>query len=177
MAHVGELPPISRHITAQDPQSGKAVFLSTPPSDLKFAPLPVGRVAATLGYATSGFPVDLNNGADLKAYEGHLETPPGLTISNGSVLRIVDFAPASNGPMHITESIDYGVVLEGQMEAALDSGETRLLKRGDIVVQRGTNHAWNNPSSTEWARMLFVLIAAVTPITEKKVLEGESSEA
>ena len=46
--------------------------------------------------------------------------------------------------MHRTVSLDYGVVLEGEVELVLDSGETRLMKRGDVSVQRGTNHAWRN---------------------------------
>ena len=59
--------------------------------------------------------------------------------------------------MHRTVSLDYGVVLEGEVELVLDSGATRILKRGAIAVQRGTNHAWRNPSTTRWARMLYVL--------------------
>lgn len=59
--------------------------------------------------------------------------------------------------MHRTISLDYGVVLEGEVELILDSGESRLLRRGDVVVQRGTNHAWRNVSEDAWARMLYVL--------------------
>lgn len=59
--------------------------------------------------------------------------------------------------MHRTVSLDYGVVMLGQIELLLDSGETRLMKPGDICVQRGTMHAWRNASQTEWGRMLYVL--------------------
>lgn len=59
--------------------------------------------------------------------------------------------------MHRTQSLDYGVVLEGEIEMELDGGEITLLKRGDVAVQRGTMHAWRNPSKKDWARMLFVL--------------------
>ena len=59
--------------------------------------------------------------------------------------------------MHRTISLDFGVVLEGEIEVVLDSGETRLLKRGDLAIQRGTMHAWHNTSTTEWARMLYFL--------------------
>lgn len=59
--------------------------------------------------------------------------------------------------MHRTQSLDYGCVLEGAVEMVLDSGETVVMGRGDVAVQRGTNHAWRNVSGTEWARMLFVL--------------------
>lgn len=65
--------------------------------------------------------------------------------------------PGLLSPMHRTVSLDYGVVLEGEVELVLDSGETRLLKRGDVAVQRGTNHAWRNTSETEWARMMYIL--------------------
>jgi quercetin dioxygenase-like cupin family protein len=59
--------------------------------------------------------------------------------------------------MHRTQSLDYGVVLEGSIELLLDSEQTKLMHRGDVAVQRATMHAWRNPSKTEWARMLFVL--------------------
>ena len=65
--------------------------------------------------------------------------------------------PAALSPMHRTVSLDYGIVLEGEVYLELDSGEKRLMRRGDISIQRGTNHAWRNLSSTEWARMLYVL--------------------
>lgn len=59
--------------------------------------------------------------------------------------------------MHRTQSLDYGIVLEGEIELVLDSGDTQLMGRGDVAVQRATMHAWRNPSKTEWARMIFVL--------------------
>jgi mannose-6-phosphate isomerase-like protein (cupin superfamily) len=60
--------------------------------------------------------------------------------------------------MHRTESIDYGVVIEGEMTLVLDGDEVEL-KPGSVVVQRGTNHAWANRSGRP-CRMLFVLIDA-----------------
>lgn len=59
--------------------------------------------------------------------------------------------------MHRTVSLDYGIVLVGEVELVLDSGEKRIMKQGDICIQRGTNHQWNNTSKTEWARMMYVL--------------------
>jgi mannose-6-phosphate isomerase-like protein (cupin superfamily) len=58
--------------------------------------------------------------------------------------------------MHRTESVDYGIVIEGEMTLVLDEGEV-LLKPGSVVIQRGTNHAWANRSAKP-CRMLFVLI-------------------
>ena len=48
-------------------------------------------------------------------------------------------------------------MLEGETELVLDSGEMRFMKRGDVAIQRGTNHAWRNTSSTQWSRMMNVL--------------------
>ena len=80
----------------------------------------------------------------------------------GSVIRVIDFLPAAAGgvrsPMHRTRSIDYGIVLEGEMVLILSDGET-VLRPGDVVVQRGTDHAWENRSEHP-ARMAFVLIDA-----------------
>lgn len=59
--------------------------------------------------------------------------------------------------MHRTQSVDFGVVLEGTIELILDDGKRQLMQRGDVAVQRATMHAWKNPSTTEWTRMLFVL--------------------
>ncbi|RLL94109.1 hypothetical protein CFD26_103131 [Aspergillus turcosus] len=112
----------------------------------------------SLAYTSSQFPTNLAGEGDLASYEQNLATPPGLVISTGTVCRIVDFPPSSASPLHRTVSMDYGVVLEGEIEVELDSGEKRLLKRGDVVVQRATNHAWRNVTPDRgWARMLYVL--------------------
>jgi uncharacterized cupin superfamily protein len=60
--------------------------------------------------------------------------------------------------MHRTDTVDYAIMLEGEMVAIMDSGET-VLRAGDVLVQRGTNHAWANRSGRP-ARIAFVLIAA-----------------
>ena len=60
--------------------------------------------------------------------------------------------------MHRTETIDYAIVLEGEIEMDMD-GSTVMMKAGDVMVQRGTNHAWAN-RSTARARVAFVLIDA-----------------
>jgi quercetin dioxygenase-like cupin family protein len=160
MAHVGKLPKINRFITTHDPTTGKAVFSSTQPAESRMVALQPGNsnsMGFALSYATNTFPVQVADDADLATYTSFLETPPGLVIGGGTVLRHVDFAPARTGVMHRTVSLDYGVVLEGEIDAVLDSGETRRMRRGDVCIQRGTMHAWRNPSDTEWCRMLFVL--------------------
>lgn len=116
-------------------------------------------VALDLVYTTSEFPAQLTREADIKAHETRVaKGGTGLAVSGGSVCRLVDFGPDNDPMMHRTKSLDYGVVLEGELEMILDSGEVRAMKRGDIAIQRGTMHAWKNPSKTQWARMMFVLL-------------------
>jgi mannose-6-phosphate isomerase-like protein (cupin superfamily) len=68
------------------------------------------------------------------------------------------FEPESPG-MHTTDSVDYGILLEGEISLELDDGKTVALKAGDVVVQNGTRHAWRNPG-TKPATLIFVLIGA-----------------
>lgn len=68
--------------------------------------------------------------------------------------------PGQQSPMHRTSSLDYGIVLSGQLELELDDGAKTLLARGDVVVQRGTMHLWRNPSQTETCRIVFILTEA-----------------
>lgn len=113
-----------------------------------------GGIAAFIKvWTTNTSPADNNDESDGALRE------TGLTCPNGTVLRIVDFAPGCKSPMHRTRSIDYGIVLEGEMTMELDGGSVTHLKTGDVVVQRGTNHLWHNRSGNP-CRMAFVLIDA-----------------
>ncbi|KAL4803141.1 RmlC-like cupin domain-containing protein [Aspergillus unguis] len=155
--NTSNLRPLSRYITTHNP-SGKAIFSTTLSESMPTAPIPDSAIFS-LAYTTNNTPVDLSTDADITDYASYLQpgNAPGLVINSGSVCRIVDMQPGALSPMHRTVSIDFGVVLEGEVELVLDSGETRTLKRGDVAVQRGTNHAWRNCSSEGWARMLYVL--------------------
>jgi quercetin dioxygenase-like cupin family protein len=68
--------------------------------------------------------------------------------------------PGKSSPMHRTNSLDYGIVISGQLELELDDGVKTLLGPGDIVIQRGTMHLWRNPSDSENCRIVFVLTEA-----------------
>jgi quercetin dioxygenase-like cupin family protein len=92
-----------------------------------------------------------------------LNLPPerfaNLSNKTGTVLRVVEMLPGEQSPMHRTNSVDYGIVLAGDIDMELDDGSCTHLKPGDIVIQRGTNHRWLNRSAQP-ARVAFVLIAA-----------------
>ncbi|KAI0173031.1 hypothetical protein GGR52DRAFT_541657 [Hypoxylon sp. FL1284] len=107
---------------------------------------------------TNSFPAELNENADVKFHDemitgGNL----GLATKGGVVCRMVDFAPQYECMMHRTKSLDFGILVEGEVEMVLDDGSVTRMKRGDVAVQRATMHAWRNPSTTDWARMVFVL--------------------
>jgi quercetin dioxygenase-like cupin family protein len=72
-------------------------------------------------------------------------------------VRFTEMAPGGASPMHRTETVDVGVVLEGETWLLLDDGSETLCRPGDAVVQRGTNHAWENRSDRP-VRMVFVMI-------------------
>ena len=107
-----------------------------------------------------------NNVDDFEVGRGQ----PGPTIPAGSALRFVDINPGFRSAMHRTSTIDYVFILEGELDMELDGGEVVHLKGGDIVVQRGTNHAWVN-NSDRICRLASVLIRAEPVKVGGKALE------
>jgi quercetin dioxygenase-like cupin family protein len=100
-----------------------------------------------------------------------LVTPPD---PNGTIIRIVDLEPRSRSPMHRTETIDYGIVLAGEVTLVLDDASETPLRPGDVVIQRGTVHAWVNASG-ETARMAFLLVDGTFTDELKERLPAELS--
>ena len=156
------LPPVRRVVTGHDAAS-RAVFRS----DDRFATvdIPSGDAAFALMWTTATVPADNNDETDGR------ERNAGLTIHNGSVIRVVDMLPGGVSPMHRTNSIDYGIILSGQVELELDDGVTTRLGPGDIVVQRGTMHLWRNPSDSVPCRIVFVLTEAKPYVHDGTPLE------
>lgn len=153
-------PPVRRIVTGHD-DSGKAVFRSD--DLLPVDPIPSGDAAFSLIWTTASVPADNNDDTDGR------ERDAGLTLHQGSVIRIVDMVPGGTSPMHRSSSIDYGIVLSGAVELELDDGAVTTARAGDIIVQRGTIHLWRNASATEICRIVFVLIEA-----EPRIVDGKS---
>ncbi|KAK5717255.1 hypothetical protein LTR15_009146 [Elasticomyces elasticus] len=164
---------LNRYITTHD-SHGKAVLSESITNSAPVTEINNGAMHFSLMYTNARSP-QLTDGADIDFYQSHLKTPPAITVPNGTVCRVCDYPPGCLTPMHRTLSLDYGVVLEGEIELVLDSGETQLLGRGDVVVQRGTNHAWRNVSPDYgWARMLYVLQASeAIRLASGEVLGGD----
>lgn len=152
---ISPLRPITRHVTGHN-AAGKAIIHSSSQGEWKS--FETKEMAFNVVYTTSQFPADLNNDADLVAHDQLIQSEQlGLVNPRGTVCRIVDFAPNNTCLVHRTQSLDYGVLLEGEIEMVVEEGDPVRMKRGDVAVQRATMHGWRNPSDTEWARMMFVL--------------------
>ena len=150
------LPQLTRFITTHDASTGKAIVHSK--DSAPWTTYDDQTVGFSVMYTTSEFPASLNDDKDINDHERVVASGKlGLVNPRGTVCRVVDFAPGHTPLMHRTQSLDYGIVLEGTVEMELDSGEVHVLHRGDVAVQRATMHAWRNPSENEWARMIFVL--------------------
>jgi quercetin dioxygenase-like cupin family protein len=167
-----DLPPVTRSITAHSP-SGESIILTTIPSDAEWRHIPTASFYPA--YVTTTFPINLRNDEDIPAYLDFLAGPPKATVEGGTILRVVDLGPNTSMPMHRTRSLDYTVILEGEVELEMDSGDTKIMGRGEICVQRATNHLWRNVSETAWARMLYVTISSTGPIVDGEEL-GQSTE-
>ncbi|MFT3763029.1 MAG: cupin domain-containing protein [Pseudoxanthomonas sp.] len=174
------LPPFKRVVTGHD-ADGRAIISQSgaPPQAFASRTLP-GTVFHEI-WKTRATPAPVDNGADPTLVPLQMPPPP-----HGSAVRVVDIPPdsiqerlppeqmaahfaemggahagqAGTDPrhrfMHRTETIDYGIVVAGKVWLVLDEDEIEL-SPGDIVVQRGTNHAWSNRTESV-ARMMFVLL-------------------
>ena len=144
------------------------------------APVTVSRPAlameAALIWTTSETPADLSQFDDPTLRPSAIGPTPG-----GSLVRVTDFLPSPKGVddatvqkefglggdaqggrhalMHRTRTLDYAIVLDGEIDMLLDEGEVHL-KAGDILIQRGTNHAWVNRGDRP-CRIAFVMVDAV----------------
>jgi hypothetical protein len=172
--------PIRRVVTGHN-AAGKSVFIADGVSPHVFSRRPGSAVVTEL-WKTFGTPADNRGNADVIDNSFRLPPPQG-----GSVLRIIDYPPDKeritalaaehasaddgsgrsealdrNNPRHLgfhkTASIDYAIVLSGEIYALMDEGEV-LLRQGDVLIQRGTNHAWSNRTDTP-CTVAFVLIDA-----------------
>ena len=115
---------------------------------------------STVIWATRKWPIDLEEEIDMST------EVKKTTVDNGSVFRIVRFGPGVAPRNHRTESIDYAVVMAGEIDMELDGGVVVHLKQGDALVQSGTIHNWVNKGKVDCV-IAFVLIHARLPKSVK----------
>ena len=165
--------PVRRIVTGHD-AAGRSIFVEDGPAPNVFRPSHSPNVGLTNLWLEDALPAN-TDGPDLTSQPFRLEPPPA-----GNVVRIVEFPPdternygnqaevfrqygaarahdakARHPGFHKTQSLDYAIVVEGEIWALMDIGET-LMKVGDVLIQRGTNHAWSNRTD-KVARVCFVL--------------------
>ena len=170
---------IRRVVTGHN-EEGKSLIISDDSSPHVLALPGVEDFALTNLWVTDGSPAANADHGDPACRPVVLEPPP-----EGTIFRIVEFPPdkglgehfdrkavfdsmsasgamdpdASRHPgMHKTPTVDYAIVLSGEIYAVMDQGET-LLRAGDTLVQRGTNHAWSNRTETP-CLVAFILVSA-----------------
>jgi quercetin dioxygenase-like cupin family protein len=139
-----------RVVTGHDEQ-GKSVFLTDgAPQVASTAPDGAGFFEI---WSTSGAPAPITAAEPDPAAGGAISVPPP---ARGTKIRFNSFPPGTVSPVHRTQSVDYGIVIEGEVVLVLDDSETTL-RAGDIAIQRGTSHRWENRADS-LARMVFVLV-------------------
>lgn len=172
---------IRRVVTGHDQAGSSMVALDVaPPRSDAFEHIP--GMMSRLVWATDPVPQLPFNGSDPTPEVKSIVPPAGgtrflvVTFPPDSVFGAPDFDPAAAvaenlrispglaelfepDGMHATPTVDYGIVLDGEIWLELDDGRAELLHRHDVVVQNGTRHAWRNKSDHP-ATMAFVLIGA-----------------
>jgi len=145
--------PVRRVITGHDGKNVAKVIREGPAANTK---TPREGVSSTLMWCTDAMPADIAVGEDAEDMGALIlgTAPP----ENGSRFIIMEFAAGIASEMHRTETIDYIVVLEGEIDMDMDDSTVKL-RAGDAMVQRGTNHAWVNRGSVP-ARLAIVLLDA-----------------
>ena len=106
-----------------------------------------------VAWTTHGFPIDNDDDAD------GAKRDVATTHDTGTVFRVVQYLPGVAERNHRTDSVDYAVVISGEIDMQLDDGREVHLKAGDLLVQRGTMHNWVNRGSVP-CLIAFVLISA-----------------
>jgi quercetin dioxygenase-like cupin family protein len=146
-------PPIRRVVTGHDARSVAKAIMDAPATNAKY---PSGGVVSTLIWTTDRTPADIGVGEKVEDMGARIlgTAPP----ARGSRFAVIDFPPGNKPHMHRTETIDYVIVIEGEIDMDMDDSTVKL-KAGDVMVQRGTNHAWANRGSKR-ARVAFVLLDA-----------------
>ncbi|MBW8783181.1 MAG: cupin domain-containing protein [Novosphingobium sp.] len=145
----GALPPLRRVITGLDGDGRSTILIDGP--------------ATNVIWSTEATPAD--NGSNDDAGGGPFRFP-----ESGSLFVCHDFPPGGGSPIHATDTIDYIVVVSGEIVFITESGETTL-RGGDVLVDRGAVHAWRNDGA-ETCRVINVLIPA-HPLGQGATVRGE----
>jgi quercetin dioxygenase-like cupin family protein len=148
-----DYPPIRRVVTGHDADNGAKVLIDAPATNAKF---PQAGLVSTMMWCTDGAPAKIPVGENVEDMGARIlgTAPP----PKGTRFAVIDFPPGNHAHMHRTETVDYVIVMEGEIEMDMDDSTVKL-KAGDVMIQRGTNHAWANRSNAPCI-VAFILIDA-----------------
>ena len=140
-------------VTGHDAGNIAKVLIDAPATNAK---RPQAGLVSTMMWCTDGVPAAVPVGEQIEDMGARIlgTAPP----AKGTRFAVIDFPPDNHPHMHRTETVDYVIVIEGEIEMDMDQSTVKL-KAGDVLIQRGTNHAWANRSSKR-ARVACVLIDA-----------------
>ena len=142
---------VRRVVTGHDAEGRAVVTIDDHPTN-RISNRP-GHEAMVV-WTTSATPADLSGDEDGAGWE--VTTPP---IADGSIFRLIEYAPGVDSRMHRTATIDYAVVLSGEIDMRLDEDQEVHLRAGDVLVQRATIHDWINRGDVPCV-IAFVLLDA-----------------
>src|SRR3989304_6031457 len=100
--------------------------------------------------------------ADIGVHDAREEPSPGMPTPAGTILKVLELSPGTQPVMHETETLDYVIVMEGEVDMLLDDGAEVHMKAGEVIIQRGTLHGWANRGDKP-CRIAFVLVDARRP--------------
>ena len=161
-------PFVRRIVTGHDEKDVAKVLIDAPAGNEKY---PDAGVISTLIWSTDGTPASIAIGEQPEDMgDRKLGSAPPW---HGSRFAVIDFPPGNPAASHRTESLDYVICLEGEIDMDLDESSIRM-KAGDVMVQRGTNHAWVNRGTVR-ARIAFVLLDAEPLGIGKAVAAGATA--
>jgi len=157
-------PPVRRVVTGHDTE-GRSIVAEDAALDPQFFR---GTPSLVTGiYRHDEFPAKHPTGEFVDAVR---EKPQEVSCPGGTVFSVVETPPGGRSPMHRTVSLDYAILMKGTLTVQLNDGKTFELNEGDILIQRGTMHAWIN-NSNDWARLYCVMLPAEKVKVEDKELE------
>jgi quercetin dioxygenase-like cupin family protein len=148
---------VRRIITGHD-EFGMGIVVS----DEKLSAVSRGLGANISGceiWSTNSMPVDNSMEAEAAQRAGFVKKYNYVGNGQGTTVRIVEWAPGHAMFPHRTETLDYSIVLSGEIDVEFDSGQVVTMKQGDVIVMRGVTHCWKN-NGTIPAIMAFILIDA-----------------
>ena len=146
---MSDLPKTRRVVTGHD-ENSLAIVVSDAVLEQHHAP--AAHMASTHVWATGGSPADI-----FKQDDGRSSLLGTCPAANGTRIGVLDIAPGGeHAAPHRTDTIDYVICVCGEIEMRLDRSAV-VLRPGDILVQRGTNHSWANAGKTP-ARLVYVLL-------------------